>query len=173
MKEFETVLNAPDAGVLVAPVISANNPRMQANTDYFNPQMQETLNESRQKQGKHILSVHIGINVSDLKDNKHPNDKGYNKMVDAWLQSILEANLRGWLKEPVKRTRREAPGTGIGIHSDKEDSRMSDSPEPKGRVWEKEGWIFGMGVGTIWGAVEDGRRDKVGLADLNDDGRAH
>lgn len=168
--------SAPDATVLVAPVIWANNPRMQANTDRFNPQV-EALIESRQKQGKHILSVHIDITVGDLKDDKHPNDKGYNKMADAWLQSILEADLRGWLKEPVKRTRQDAPGTGIGIHSDQEDSGMSDSQGPKGRVWEKAGRIFEgfrtwEDVGTIRGAVENGHRDKVRLADLNNDGKA-
>ncbi|KLP23264.1 acetylxylan esterase [Fusarium fujikuroi] len=106
--------NAPDTTVLVAPVIWANNPRMQKNTDRFNPQVISII-EERQKAGKHILEVPIDINAGDLSDEKHPNDSGYEKMADAWLKAILEADKRGWLKAPTKIDAAGLPGVGLGV----------------------------------------------------------
>ena len=154
--------------ILVAPVIWANNPAMQANTDHFNPQVEELI-KLRQQQGKHILSVPIDITVADLSDDKHPNDKGYEKMANAWLKAILEADDRGWLKEPPKMSKDDAPGTGIGLSSE------GSAGSPKGQIWEKQGTVFEgfrtwEAVGLFRGPVENGRRDKVILADLNNDG---
>ena len=100
---------------------------------------------------------------------KHPNDQGYEKMANAWLKAIQEADDRGFLQEPAEVSEQDAPGTGIGIQ---------DGPGagfPDGQIWEKKGSVFeGFPVwqplGTVRGPVENGRRDKVILADLNNDG---
>lgn len=162
--------NSPDVTVLVAPVIWANNPAMQANTDRFNPQVEDLI-DKRQKQGKKILPVHVDITKSDLSDDKHPNNRGYEKMAEAWFQAILEADSRGWLKNPAKVTELEAPGTGLGTGGG------GGSGGSNRRIWEKKGTVFEgfriwESVGTIRTAVESGSRDKVILADLNGDGLA-
>ncbi|KAF4960064.1 hypothetical protein FSARC_10559 [Fusarium sarcochroum] len=104
---------ASDVTICVAPVIWANNAKMQANTDIFNPKVRSLI-ASRQKAGKHILEVPIDIKVDDLDDDKHPNDQGYEKMANAWLKAILQADQRGWLKTPIKMSPDDAPGTGLG-----------------------------------------------------------
>ncbi|KAF5018448.1 hypothetical protein F66182_9568 [Fusarium sp. NRRL 66182] len=104
---------APETTVLVAPVIWANDTRMQQNTDRFNPHVTAIV-EERQEDGKHILEVPINITVADLWDTKHPNDRGYDKMASGWLHAILEADERGWLEEPIPRDPASFPGVGLG-----------------------------------------------------------
>ncbi|KAH6949099.1 family 3 carbohydrate esterase, partial [Fusarium avenaceum] len=162
--------NAPDATVLVAPVIWANKPRMQQNTDRFNPKVISII-EERQKHGKHVLEVPIDITVADLWDEKHPNDSGYEKMASAWLKGILEADNRGWLKDPVARDAKGTPGVGLGIGG----GSGGTGEEIEGQIWEKQGTVFEgfrtwEPMGTIRGSVENGSREKLILADLNGDG---
>ncbi|CAG7557469.1 unnamed protein product [Fusarium equiseti] len=102
-----------DVTILLAPVIWANDAKMQANTDKFNPKIRALI-AARQKSGKKILEVPIDIKKADLGDSKHPNDDGYEKMADAWLKGILAADKRGWLKTPVPMKESDAPGTGLG-----------------------------------------------------------
>ncbi|CCT63634.1 related to acetylxylan esterase [Fusarium fujikuroi IMI 58289] len=164
--------NAPDTTVLVAPVIWANNPRMQKNTDRFNPQVISII-EERQKAGKHILEVPIDINAGDLSDEKHPNDSGYEKMADAWLKAILEADKRGWLKAPTKIDAAGLPGVGLGVGG----GTGGAQEEIVGKIWKKQGTAFEgfriwEPVGTIRDSAESSSREKVILADLNGDGIA-
>ncbi|KAF4998700.1 hypothetical protein FGRMN_3026 [Fusarium graminum] len=104
---------ASDVTICLAPVIWANNAKMQANTDKFNPKIRSLI-AARQKSGKHILEVSIDIKKADLSDAKHPNDDGYEKMAKAWLNAILQADKKGWLKTPIKMSPEDAPGTGLG-----------------------------------------------------------
>ncbi|KAG8666653.1 hypothetical protein FPOAC2_11769 [Fusarium poae] len=164
--------NAPDATILVAPVIWANKPRMQQNTDRFNPKVISII-EQRQKAGKHVLEVPIDITVADLWDQKHPNDGGYEKMANAWLKAILEADRRGWLKDPVVRDAKGLPGVGLGVGG----ASGGTGQEIEGQIWKKQGTVFDgvrtwESVGTIRGPLENGSRAKVILADLNGDGIA-
>lgn len=164
--------NTPDTTVLVAPVIWANKPRMQQNTDRFNPEVISII-ENRQKAGRHILEVPIDITVADLSDEKHPNDSGYEKMANAWLKAILEADERGWLKTPAVVDAKGLPGVGLGTGG----GSGGAQEEIEGRIWKKQGTVFEgfrtwESVGTIREAVENGSREKVILVDLNGDGIA-
>ncbi|KAH6959267.1 hypothetical protein DER45DRAFT_594703 [Fusarium avenaceum] len=167
----------PGVTILAAPVIWANKPAMQANTNNFNPQI-EALIKLRQTQGKRILAVPIDINVDDLSDLKHPNDKGYKKMADAWFKAILDADSRGFLEPPAKVTDSDAPGTGIGTGSSSgSGSSSGDLGKIGGGIWDKKGTIFPgfttwESTGPIAAAAENGSRDKLILADLNGDGIA-
>ncbi|KAK2772911.1 hypothetical protein FQN52_004812 [Onygenales sp. PD_12] len=168
--------DAPDATVLVAPVIWANDPRMNKRTDAFNAKL-ETNVRARQKQGKHILTIPIAIGPDDLADRKHPNDAGYEKMAQAWFDGILDAHGRGWLKAPKKVDPEALPGMGLGTDYGGMPGGGSGDGGCKGGNWEKIGTIFNdfrvwEEVGTIRGPVKNGSRDKVILADLNGDGVA-
>ncbi|KAF5659012.1 chitinase [Fusarium heterosporum] len=164
--------NAPDVTILVAPVIWANKPAMQANTNRFNPQVRDLI-KLRQSQGKQILAVEIDITTSDLSDLKHPNDRGYEKMASAWLDAILDADSRGWLKSPVKINVSDHPGMGLGWSG----SNGGGAEGPHTSIWQKKGTVFEgfrtwESVGPIRGAVEFATGGNVILADLNGDGIA-
>ncbi|KAI8711283.1 Chitinase [Fusarium sp. LHS14.1] len=123
------------------------------------------------RDGKRILPVPIDIGPGDLWDEKHPNDKGYEKIANAWLKAILEADSRGYLKKPVAMTDDDAPNTGIGNSAD----GGSEIGGSHGKIWEKKGTVFEgfrtwETVGTIAAAAENGSRAKLILADLNGDG---
>lgn len=103
--------------LLVAPVIWANNARMNRNTNTFNKKLEAIISD-RQDDGKQILSVPMNITKSDLTDMKHPNDQGYEKMANAWYDAILDAQDREWLETPAKVDKDELPGRGLGNGGD-------------------------------------------------------
>lgn len=103
----------PGVIVLVAPVIWANDTRMQANTDVFNEKLGVIFDRKKQD-GRHILSVPIGITLDDLSDRKHPNSAGYSKMAIAWYDAITEANSKGWIQSPVEVNAGKLSGKGLG-----------------------------------------------------------
>lgn len=163
---------APDVTILLAPVIWANSDAMNRNTDAFNAKL-KTMISAKQGAGKHILPVPVSIGINDLDDMKHPNDQGYNKMATAWYEAILEANKRGWLKDPVKVDPNKLPGRGLGTGS----TSGNGGSSCEGGNWQKRAGIFdGVRVwdeqGTIMDGVGNGSRDKLILADLNGDGIA-
>ncbi|KAL4782642.1 SGNH hydrolase-type esterase domain-containing protein [Aspergillus varians] len=104
---------SPGVTVLVAPVIWANDTRMQANTDVFNDKLAVII-DRKQGGGEHILSVPIDITLGDLADKKHPNEEGYRKMAVAWYNAIVDAHGRGWIRAPAKVNADDLPGMGLG-----------------------------------------------------------
>ncbi|KAJ4307605.1 hypothetical protein N0V84_012612 [Fusarium piperis] len=137
----------PEAVVLIATVIWANDARMQANTNRFNNELRSMI-KTMQYDNKHVLEVPIDITLSDLSDKKHPNNQGYQKMADAWFEAVKDANNRGWLKDPIDMDADDLSGKGTVFD--------------EFRAWEE--------TGTIRSAVPKGTRDGVILADLNNDG---
>jgi lysophospholipase L1-like esterase len=105
---------SPYTAVLVAPVIWANDARMQKNTDAFNKQLRAAV-EKRQQAGRRVLLAPVDIgSAADLADKKHPNSQGYQKFANAWFKAIQEANSRGWLEAPVQIDQSQFPGVGLG-----------------------------------------------------------
>ncbi|KAK2795777.1 hypothetical protein FQN52_003627 [Onygenales sp. PD_12] len=162
---------SPDAVVLVAPVIWANDPRMQANTDAYNKKLASIIKQKQDK-GDHILSVPIDITIADLADKKHPNGAGYGKMATAWYNAIQDAHRRGWIRSPTKVDPDELPGMGLGSGNSITKIGAGNCGDDN---WISEGKVFdGFNVweevGTIMAPMENANRDKVILADLNNDG---
>lgn len=105
---------SPYTTILVAPVIWANDARMQRNTDAFNQKLR-ALVQRKQQAGKHILLTPVGIaSAADLSDKKHPNNSGYQKFANAWFSGILDAQARGWLQLPATIDQSQYPGVGLG-----------------------------------------------------------
>ncbi|KAE8363570.1 hypothetical protein BDV27DRAFT_158663 [Aspergillus caelatus] len=155
--------------VLIAPVIWANDPRMQKNTDAYNTKLRAII-KRRQQEGQHLLEVPISITASDLSDKKHPNSVGYGKMAAAWYDGILEAQTRGWIQTPAAVNAHDHPGMGLGdgAASPISGGNCGDNFKGKGKVFD--GFRTWEAVGTIIGAMEGARRENVILADLNGDG---
>lgn len=125
---IDRVLEASEGvTVLVAPVIWANDTRMQANTDSFNKKLAKIIEGM---DGKQVLSVPINITLGYLSDRKHPNERGYGKMADAWFQAVLDAQGRGWIREPESVGKDELPGTGLGQSKDAETNGASRVRSP-------------------------------------------
>jgi hypothetical protein len=141
---------------------------MQANTDAFNAKLAAII-KRKQGDGQQILSVPIDITAADLSDKKHPNGDGYAKMAEAWYKGIIDAHERGWIGDPAKV---DAPGMGLGYGDPIPDSGGRNCGD---KNWKSQGQVFdGFRVwddeGTIFDAVKGATRDKVILADLNNDG---
>ncbi|RYO93705.1 hypothetical protein DL766_004757 [Monosporascus sp. MC13-8B] len=159
----------PDTTVIVAKTIWANDRRMQANTDAFNARIHELVAEN-ERAGKHVLLADMSgiITSDDLKDRKHPNDKGYRKMATVWLDAIKVEIEKGWIRNPMEPS--EKDGVGLG-------TQAGSGPifSCEGGNWKKMGTIFDgfrtwEELGTLMPAQRNGRQDKVILADLNGDG---
>ncbi|KAH7171375.1 SGNH hydrolase-type esterase domain-containing protein [Dactylonectria macrodidyma] len=118
---------APEAVIFVAPIIWANDTRMQANTDKFNEELNATIQEMQDDELR-ILQVPIDIGLSDLSDRKHPNNKGYQKMANAWFDAIGDAHARGWLQDPISLNASDISGVGLGINGvDVDDNSDNDN----------------------------------------------
>ncbi|KAL8673647.1 MAG: hypothetical protein Q9168_001953 [Polycauliona sp. 1 TL-2023] len=91
---------APDAVVLVSPLVSSRAGAFDQMVT-FNARIASVIN-LRQGAGKKVMEVWMPITTDDLVDGVHPNDAGYNKMAQAWIQGLQRAAGRGWIGTPVR-----------------------------------------------------------------------
>ncbi len=100
----------PDAFVLVAKIIRSGNAGTQARVITYNNAIDGVV-ASRRNAGKHILVVDMFpvLPPSDIQDGIHPNDAGYQKMANVWLDGIRQANANGWIGTPATLTSPTAP----------------------------------------------------------------
>ncbi|KAL8825309.1 MAG: hypothetical protein Q9191_004492 [Dirinaria sp. TL-2023a] len=98
----EIVTACPDAAVLVAQIIQARDPKVQARIERFNNAIPGVVAQ-RVKQGHHILVVDMRtIEGDQLRDDGiHPTDEGYKLMANHWYTGIKEAAAEGWIKPPI------------------------------------------------------------------------
>jgi lysophospholipase L1-like esterase len=93
--------DAPDATVLVGTLIVSTNSTEEPNRPAFNKAIPGIV-QAEQAAGKHVRLVDMSaLTASDLSDQLHPNDGGYQKMADAFNAGIQAADAAGWIKAPV------------------------------------------------------------------------
>ncbi|KAL8775575.1 MAG: hypothetical protein Q9209_000071 [Squamulea sp. 1 TL-2023] len=92
---------APDAVVLVSQILPSSRPGAFNNFVTFNARVASIINQ-RQVRGRKVMKVWMPITTDDLVDGVHPNDAGYNKMAQAWVQALQRAAEKGWIGAPVR-----------------------------------------------------------------------
>lgn len=95
---IDTFFNhCPDSSVFVAQLIRNKVTKTEKLIETFNAAIPAIVDERVQK-GKKIMTVdmHSVVSANEMKDSTHPNDVGYAKMADKWVESMLEAEEKGW-----------------------------------------------------------------------------
>lgn len=92
----------PDAVILVAQLTPSSSNTTQANVAVFNPTIPDLV-AARVSNGTKALVVNMEafVTTNDLIDGLHPNDIGYGKMAQGWLEGLQEAMAKGWITPPV------------------------------------------------------------------------
>ena len=82
---------APNTEVIVASVPTLQEPIANERAWRFNQDVQAIVNE-RADQGSRMTYVDMYnvLEVADLADGVHPNERGYNKMADVWYSAISD-----------------------------------------------------------------------------------
>ena len=66
-----------------------------------NPQYERLVKNLQVRQDRIVLAdLYPVVDVEDLVDGTHPNDKGYEKLAQAWAEAIAEAGRKGLLVKP-------------------------------------------------------------------------
>lgn len=136
-----------DAVVIAAKIISANPPDLQTKIESYNAAVEKIV-KSKASAGKHVQLVdmqNILTLPSDLADDKHPNDGGYSKMADAWYKAILEADKKGWIKDPVKPEVKNGVGLNSGDGGQGEcpgSNWIKNENAASVRIWQGKGQVF-------------------------------
>ncbi|WP_328536565.1 ricin-type beta-trefoil lectin domain protein [Streptomyces sp. NBC_00344] len=95
------VADAPDATVLVGTLIISTSDQEQANRGEYDRRIPQIV-AAEQAAGKHVRLVDLSsVTASDLADALHPNDRGYQKMADAFNGAVQSADNDGWIRNPV------------------------------------------------------------------------
>ncbi|WP_328965348.1 GDSL-type esterase/lipase family protein [Streptomyces virginiae] len=140
----------PEATVLVADLVPATKPGLQPLIDAYNAQLPSVVGGFRDR-GKHVALLDMSaVTTADLAQPAHPNDTGYRKMADVFLDGIAQAAADGWLEDPRN-------GTGKGCGS------ADDDGSKAGPGWEAIG-VIAPGMNTCTGRTD--------LVEINGDGRA-
>ncbi|MCG7528557.1 phosphatidylinositol-specific phospholipase C domain-containing protein [Streptomyces sp. OfavH-34-F] len=93
---------SPDTAVVVASLVPATDPAVQARVDAYNRAIPGIVADRTQR-GYKLAQVSMGaLTTADLNDNLHPNNAGYAKMADAFLGGVADVAGRGWIKETVE-----------------------------------------------------------------------
>ncbi|SPO04161.1 uncharacterized protein DNG_06844 [Cephalotrichum gorgonifer] len=114
--------HCPDSTVLVAQIIGANDTELQGSIDAYNSEVAARIG-SRTTSGEHVALVDMSRILdlaTDFADTKHPNDLVYAKMAAAWYEGIQQADLKGWIRDPVEPE--VACGVGLNDSDCAEDS---------------------------------------------------
>jgi lysophospholipase L1-like esterase len=145
--------DVPDATVLVASLIVSTSPLEEQYRAAYNQAIPGIVS-SEQAAGKHVGFVDMSaLTTADLADSLHPNDRGYQKMADAFHRGVQAADSAGWLKNPTS-----AGPVYSGIAGKCLDvNGASTANGTKVQIWSCNG-----GVNQLWSAAADGTLRSMG-----------
>ncbi|GJF31333.1 lipase [Kitasatospora sp. NE20-6] len=93
--------DVPGVTVLVSPLLVTTSPTIQATRAEYDRQV-PLIVRAEQAAGRHVGFVDTGsVRASDLADDRHPNDAGYQKVADAFNAALRTADQAGWIKAPA------------------------------------------------------------------------
>ncbi|WP_131741945.1 GDSL-type esterase/lipase family protein [Actinomadura roseirufa] len=96
----QTLRDAPNATVLVSTLVPSANAAVQTRIAAFNRQVRALVRRRHEAGGPVGLVDMTPVTTADLADGLHPNDRGYEKMGEAFYTGIQLARFKEWLKNP-------------------------------------------------------------------------
>ncbi|MFE6973087.1 phosphatidylinositol-specific phospholipase C domain-containing protein [Streptomyces sp. NPDC057682] len=174
---------SPDTAVVVASLVPATDPVVQARVDAYNAAIPGIVSDRAQR-GYRIARVSMGaLTTADLNDNLHPNNAGYTKMTNAFLHGITAVAGAGWIKETVEvkpAPPRKASAFGdydVDINGDGRADYLVLDDNGAVRAWTNTanpatGAVEWNDQGVIASGSSAWRADQVRFADVGGDARA-
>ncbi|MCQ4041652.1 GDSL-type esterase/lipase family protein [Streptomyces rubrisoli] len=127
----EILTRTPDAAIVVGTLPPSTDPAVQSRIDAFNSGMRRMVDD-RIARGDHLVLVDLSaVTTSDLVDEVHPGDQGYQKMAEAFLAGIYTALVNDWVKDPVCGGTPSDPG-GLGCGSSSAGPGCGSGPSDPG-----------------------------------------
>ena len=96
----EILKASPRAVVIVSELIVSRNADVMKRIKAFNPRAMAEMKKRRQA-GKHVLTVAPHVQTSQMSDDFHPNNAGYNVMAESWAKALEESQKVGLIKNPA------------------------------------------------------------------------
>jgi lysophospholipase L1-like esterase len=107
--------DVPNATILVANLIVSTNTVVAPARPAYNAAVASMV-QSKQAAGKHVRLVDTGaITTADLFDALHPNDRGYQKLADAFNSGVLAAADAGWIAKGTGGTTNPTGAVRSGV----------------------------------------------------------
>lgn len=98
----ELVFVCPDATILAAQLIHAQNPVQEDLIQKFNTQVPEVVAKRANASSRVMVADMRSITKEYLTDDGiHPADAGYKMMGDIWYDGIQAAYAKGWIEPPI------------------------------------------------------------------------
>ncbi|KAL8637044.1 MAG: hypothetical protein Q9228_005642, partial [Teloschistes exilis] len=175
----QLISDGSDPVILVAQLINCADRATESRIQKFNEAVPGIVDQ-RAKAGHKVMVVDMrSITTADLKDGLHPTDAGYQKMADARVKGIQQADAKGWIKAPkTARPNLDSQGHSSGQHFLQPPfwaQAFPDDNKPiatgvghNGDIKFKDNWDPKLNAAPSIGKVGTG----VVFADLNGDGRA-
>ncbi|MCJ1471960.1 hypothetical protein MMC13_000603 [Lambiella insularis] len=96
--------DVPDAAVVVSTLPPNADKRVNKNIQAYNAAIPEVVSK-RASKGKHVLMVdaHKVVEVKELVDGTHPNDKGYDAIAQVMFDGLKKAAGKKWLNDKPEK----------------------------------------------------------------------
>ncbi|MER8035007.1 phosphatidylinositol-specific phospholipase C domain-containing protein [Streptomyces hydrogenans] len=174
---------SPDTVVVLATLVPATDPAVQARVDAYNAAIPGIVQE-RLARGYRIQQVSMdSLTTADLNDNLHPNNNGYAKMTTAFVSGIREAARKGWIRDTVEvkpvppRQGADAGDYDVDMNGDGRADYLVVEDNGAVRAWYNTadlttGAITWSDQGYIASGSTGWTADQVRFADVGGDARA-
>lgn len=160
----------PDAVVLVAKIIPANDAAINGRINNYNAALPAMV-AARANANKKVRLVDMtAFPLASLDDMLHPNDAGYQVMANIWLKGLQDADAQGLITAPIGA---DPPVVGGKICSMAPywipDDKVASGTGSGGNGIFAKNWIS---AGQVAGGVSFWNATDIRLVDLDGDGKS-